>query len=112
MLTPDLKEFERLAAAGHTLVPVARTISADLQTPVSAFLSVAAGEPHAFLLESVEGGERIGRYTSLGARPYMIVSARGDEVRVERRGKTERHQASIFEVLGGLFTEHWPAPLP
>src|SRR5512140_3347844 len=111
MLTPDYPEFERLAA-GHTLVPVVRAISADLQTPVSAFLSLAAEEPHAFLLESVERGERIGRYTFLGARPYMVVSARGEEVRIERRGKTEKRKANVFEVLGKILAEHKPANLP
>src|SRR3954463_12844750 len=103
MLTPDLKEFERLAAAGHTLVPVARTISADLETPVSAFLSVAAKEPYAFLLESVEGGERIGRYTFLGARPYLVVEARDGQVTVTqmKRGrarKREKRPGTAFEV--------------
>ena len=111
MVTPDYPEFERLAAV-HTLVPVVRTISADLQTPVTAFLSVAADEPHAFLLESVERGERIGRYTFLGARPYMVVSARGEEVRIERRGKTEKQKGNVFQVVGKLLAEHRPANLP
>ena len=59
MLFPDYNEFSRLARTA-TLVPVAKTVAADLRTPVSAFLSVAADEPNAFLLESVEGGEKIG----------------------------------------------------
>ena len=54
--TPNLNEFTELART-HTLVPVTRTVAADLETPVSAFLRVAAHEPEAFLLESVEGGE-------------------------------------------------------
>ncbi|HTK94122.1 MAG TPA: hypothetical protein VL382_00675, partial [Terriglobales bacterium] len=111
MLTPDYPEFARLAA-GHTLVPVVRTISADLQTPVTAFLSVAAEEPHAFLLESVERGERIGRYTFLGARPYMVVTARGDEVTIERRGKKQKHKGIVFELVGKLLAEHQAAQLP
>src|SRR5579864_5721519 len=53
-----------------------KSVSADLLTPVSAFLAIAENEPHAFLLESVERGEQIGRYTFLGARPYMKVRAR------------------------------------
>ena len=83
MLVPEFKEFLRLAKDA-TLVPVSKPVSADLLTPVSAFLSVAEKEPHAFLLESVEGGEKVGRYTFLGARPYMRLTGRGDEVVLER----------------------------
>ncbi|HZQ90547.1 MAG TPA: anthranilate synthase component I [Terriglobales bacterium] len=125
MLRPDAKEF--LALAGDaTLVPVSKSISADLLTPVSAFLALAAGEPHAFLLESVEGGEKIGRYTFLGARPYMIVTARGEEVRIEypgnrrqaevisadaaRAGPLQRpSDAHVFRVLRDLLRQHKPA---
>ena len=73
---PEFKEFSRLARSA-TLVPVVKSVSADLLTPVSAFLAIAEKEPHAFLLESVERGEQIGRYTFLGARPYMRLRARG-----------------------------------
>ncbi len=107
-MRPDFSQFAALAKE-HTLVPVSRTITADLQTPVSAFLSVAAKEPYSFLLESVEGGEKIGRYTFLGARPYMIVRSRGTEVEVERRGRLERRKADVFEVLKDLLTSHRPA---
>ena len=62
---PTARDFKTLAKA-HSLVPVYRTITADLETPVSAFLRLAAEEPEAFLLESVEGGERVGRYTFIG----------------------------------------------
>ena len=72
---PDYKEFSRLARES-TLVPVVKSVAADLLTPVSAFLAIASNEPDAFLLESVERGEQIGRYTFLGARPYMQVQAR------------------------------------
>ena len=83
MIRPDYKEFARLSR-GATLVPVAKSISADLLTPVSAFLAVAEGEPDAFLLESVEGGEKIGRYTFLGVRPFLRLQSRGNEIRIER----------------------------
>ncbi len=76
MIRPDYKEFSRLAGDA-TLVPVVKSVSADLLTPVSAFLAIASDEPDAFLLESVERGEQIGRYTFLGARPYMQVRAEG-----------------------------------
>src|SRR5881227_3007638 len=108
MLVPDLKDFLRLAEHA-TLVPVAKTVAADLRTPVSAFLSIAADEPYAFLLESVEGGEKIGRYTFLGARPYAIVAARGNEVEVQYPNKQSARRAPPPEVLekarerGGVF---------
>ncbi len=111
MITPDYKEFSRLAA-GSTLVPVAKTIAADLLTPVAAFLSVAIDEPNAFLLESVEGGEKIGRYTFIGIRPYMIVSSSGDRVEITRGGRTQRFQGNVFATLKKLFSEHKPAVVP
>ncbi len=59
---PSAADFLKLSRV-HSLVPVYRTVTADLETPVSAFLRIAAEEPEAFLLESVEGGEHVGRYT-------------------------------------------------
>jgi anthranilate synthase component 1 len=76
------EEFEREAGRGN-MVPVVRTVLADLQTPVGAFMRVAAGRDYAFLLESVEGGERIARYSFLGADPESVVRGRGDSTRVE-----------------------------
>jgi anthranilate synthase component I len=110
MLRPDRKEFERLAQSA-TLVPVVKTVTADLQTPVSAFLSLAAEEKHAFLLESVEGGEKVGRYTFLGIRPYMVVSASDNQISVERGRKRERHEGDIFDFTAKLLKEHQPAKL-
>jgi anthranilate synthase component 1 len=111
MLFPSYPEFAALAR-GATLVPVAKTVAADLRTPVSAFLSIAAEEPNAFLLESVEGGEKVGRYTFLGARPYMTLRARGGEVTLERQGKIEKQQGSVFALLDRLLHEHKPAQAP
>ncbi len=107
-MRPDYSEFAELAK-NATLIPVARTITADLQTPVSAFLSIAGKERYSFLLESVEGGEKVGRYTFLGAKPYMIVRSRGGEVEVDRRGRLERSQGDVFKVLRELLTAHRPA---
>jgi anthranilate synthase component 1 len=111
MLFPDYKEFSRLAREA-TMIPVAKTVAADLSTPVSAFLSVAAEEPHAFLLESVEGGENVGRYTFLGARPYMILRARGEHITLEKAGRRQQIQGSVFRVLDGLLHEHKMAHVP
>src|SRR5208283_2914705 len=85
---PNFAEFKRLATHGN-VVPVYRTIVADLLSPVSAFLSLSPQHgrdanlhPHSFLLESVEGGERVGRYTFFGVDPFQIVSCRGDRITV------------------------------
>jgi len=108
MLRPEYKEFSRLAGEA-TLVPVVKSVSADLLTPVSAFLKIAAHEPDAFLLESVERGEQIGRYTFLGARPYMQVRARGGEVVVQRGKRKEKRQGSAIQVIKELLRQHRPA---
>jgi len=110
MIRPDYKEFLRLSR-GATLVPVAKSISADLLTPVSAFLAVSEGEPDAFLLESVEGGEKVGRYTFLGVRPFLRLESRGDEITIERSGvkKIERRNGNVFDVIKELLQHHRPA---
>src|SRR5579864_7402721 len=84
--TPSLREFQQLARE-YSLVPVYRTVAADLETPVSAFLRIAAEEPEAFLLESVEGGEHVGRYTFIGIEPYKKMVSRGKSIVVEEGGK-------------------------
>jgi anthranilate synthase component 1 len=71
MIQPSFQEFERLAKRGN-LIPVYDTFPADLLTPVSAYLRVAQGARYSFLLESVEGGEKIARYTFAGANPEEI----------------------------------------
>ena len=71
MIQPDFREFQRLAKQGN-LVPVYDVFSADLLTPVSAYLRIAQGARYSFLLESVEGGEKIARYTFAGAHPEEI----------------------------------------
>jgi anthranilate synthase component 1 len=65
--TPSLEQFRELAQQGN-LIPVARQILADMETPVSAFRKIDSGN-YAFLLESVEGGEQWGRYSFLGSNP-------------------------------------------
>ena len=108
MLRPDYKEFSRLARE-FTLVPVVKPVTADLLTPVSAFLAVAAKEPDAFLLESIERGEQIGRYTFLAARPYLQVRARGDDILLQRGRAREQRKGSVLAVLKELLRQHRPA---
>ncbi|MGB9203788.1 MAG: anthranilate synthase component I [Terriglobales bacterium] len=110
MIRPDYKEFARLSR-GATLVPVVKSISADLLTPVSAFLAVSDGEPDAFLLESVEGGEKIGRYTFLGVRPFLRLESRGAGIKIERGHKVDRRTGNVFDVIKELLQQHRPAAM-
>jgi anthranilate synthase component 1 len=71
MIQPSFAEFQRLAKHGN-LVPVYEVLPADLLTPVGAYLRLAQGSRYSFLLESVEGGEKIARYTFVGAEPAEI----------------------------------------
>ena len=111
MVTPDYKTFLHLSRDA-TLVPVAKTLSADLLTPVGAFLSVAAGQKYAFLLESVEGGERIGRYTFVGAQPRMVLTARGRELTIRRGSAVERTQGNVIDLLRDTLRQYHSAIVP
>ena len=111
VLLPDYKEFSRLAGSA-TLVPVVKSVSADLLTPVSAFLAIAEHEPYAFMLESVEGGEKIGRHTFLGVRPYMRMQAQGDRIELLRGNRREHKQGNPFQTLRELLHQHQPAKIP
>ena len=101
-LLPDLQQFERLARDGFNLIPVSREIAADLETPVSAFLKVERGD-YSFLLESVRGGEKWGRYTFLGCEPATVIRARANRMDVIRpgRGVEVRAITNAFEELRG-----------
>src|SRR4051794_23188776 len=83
---PSFDDFARLAA-GHTAVPVYRELTGDTLTPVSAFRRVAGDSGRAFLFESVVGGERIGRYSFLGAGPFLTLEAHDHRVTVTRPGE-------------------------
>ena len=103
-------EFRKLAA-GHTLVPVVRTISSDLLTPVAAFLKVAAKEKHCFLLESVHGGENVGRYTFIGIRPVRTFAANGNQLEVREGDRIRKYKADLFTELNTLFSTQRVATL-
>src|SRR5205807_4351640 len=108
MVRPDYKEFLRLSRDA-SLVPVVKSVTADLLTPVSAFLAIAEKEPYAFLLESNERGEQVGRYTFLGARPYMRVKARSGTVEIVRGRRRQKRRENVFQTVKGLLREHRPA---
>jgi anthranilate synthase component I len=110
-VTPTLSEFHRLARS-HDLVPICKPWTADLETPVSAFLRVAYGEPEAFLLESVEGGENVGRYTFIGIRPYKKIVAHGHQITTQTGARIETSEGDVFELLRDSLAGHISARLP
>src|SRR5258708_4142227 len=84
---PSFDDVTRLFEQGD-LVPVYRILPADLETPVSVYLKLAqAGEP-SFLLESVEGGENVARFSFLGINPAALLTAHGTEIHETRGGQT------------------------
>jgi anthranilate synthase component 1 len=101
MKQTTLEEFVDLAKRG-TFVPVVREIVADLLTPVSAFLKIAEHSDYAFLLESVEGGEHVGRYSFLGKDPFLILRGRGRDTFVERAGTTTQSEQPFIDALREL----------
>src|ERR1700757_4845605 len=107
-VSPPRKEFLRLAAT-HSLVPVYRTLTADLETPVTAFLRLAADEPECFLLESVEQGEKIGRYTFIGIRPFRKMTSHGRAIEITENGKLRRVEGNIFALWKEFLSSHKPA---
>src|SRR5262249_42886822 len=96
--------FKELARRG-TFVPVCKEIVADLVTPVSAFLKIAEHADYAFLLESVEGGEHVGRYSFLGKDPFLILRSRGGRVTVEREGRTIEAERPFIDMLRSLMAD-------
>ena len=88
-LKPTLEEFANKAREGN-LIPVYQEILADMETPVSAFLKIAGRSQNAFLLESVEQGQSVGRYSFLGADPELIFQCRGRQVTILEGGETRR----------------------
>jgi anthranilate synthase component 1 len=101
MRLTTFEQFKDLAKRG-TFVPVYKEIVADLLTPVSAFLKIAEHSDYAFLLESVEGGEHVGRYSFLGKDPFLILRARGGETTIERAGQTSASDKPFMTMLREL----------
>lgn len=110
--TPSLADFLELSRGGN-LVPVFREILADTETPVSAFLKTARGE-HAFLLESVVGGDKWGRYSFLGSEPAAVFVSRGTTITLREHGKAERTftAADPLQALRELLAGYHAVPLP
>jgi anthranilate synthase component I len=111
MIQPDFKTFSRLAQEGN-LVPVHDTYTADLLTPVGAHLRLARKARYSCLLESVEGGETIGRYTFTGVNPEEVFRARGRQCTLETRGKRIQFDGHPVEELRRLTARYKPVRVP
>ncbi|MBN2446767.1 MAG: anthranilate synthase component I, partial [Phycisphaerae bacterium] len=104
LYAPDYEHFKRLAA-GHNRVPITSTLICDDLTPVSAFARLEVGADYAFLFESVIGGEKIARYSFIGADPCLTFEAEGKLARfVDHRRATVR-EVEADDPLA-VFAEH------
>jgi anthranilate synthase component I len=109
-VTPTFQAFKRLART-YNVIPVCRQIVVDRVTPSAVYERLHAKEPYAFLLESVEGGDRLGRYSFVGQRPEATFIARDGKV-IYRHGHEERSyyaQNPLME-LKAIFGRFKPAP--
>ena len=103
-IAPSKTEFLSRTRAGN-LVPVSCELPADLETPIAVFLKLR-DQGHAFLLESVEGGERIGRYSFIGSGPTMLITSRGDQVELRQGDRRETRTADVLEVVREILGRH------
>lgn len=119
----ELATQQRARGIARFVIPVYRRLSADLVTPVSAFLRLREESRYSFLLESVEGGEKLARYSFLGKNPYRIVRAYGTDVEVEETGENgpaastlsaapSRKSRSVFSVLQAMLDEYVEVRVP
>jgi anthranilate synthase component 1 len=111
MIQPDFLEFQRLAKQGN-LIPVYDVFPADLLTPVSAYLRIAQGSRYSFLLESVEGGERIARYTFAGAHPEEVFRYANGACVLESRDRMVWEERDPVTFLRARMERFRPVRLP
>lgn len=108
---PEFEQFFKLSQQGN-FIPVYQEWVADLDTPVSAWYKVCAGQPYSFLLESVEGGEQLARYSFLGCDPLWVLEARGDRVtQTGRAGDQQVFSGNPFDILADCLTPFVPVTL-
>lgn len=112
---PTLDEFRSLADGPTNMIPVYREFAADLETPVSVYLKLLSESGPSFLLESVEGGEQLGRYSFVGVNPRGMVTLKGREVTVTTREgeevQTLSEENDILDVLRAEMSQFVPADL-
>ncbi|MES9883143.1 MAG: anthranilate synthase component I [Sedimenticola sp.] len=104
-MTPDL--FDQLAAEGHNRIPLMCEVLADLDTPLSVYLKLA-NAPNSYLLESVQGGEKWGRYSIIGLPCRTLLRVAGHEVTIETDGEVvEQHQVEDPLAFIGQFQQRY-----
>ncbi|MBI5789828.1 MAG: anthranilate synthase component I [Candidatus Schekmanbacteria bacterium] len=111
MYTPNLNEFLKLAKPG-TVIPVYREILADMDTPVSALAKIDSGR-YAYLLESVQGGEKWARYSFLGGEPALVIKWQGRQIELIKNGQREiKNVANPLDFLRQLLARYQPVQIP
>jgi anthranilate synthase component 1 len=111
MIIPTFEKFREYSKQGN-IIPVYKAVTADLLTPVLAYLKIQAENPHAFLLESIEGGEKIARYSFLGCNPYLTLSSRGDKVEIVRSGERMQRKGQLLDVMRKITERYSPVTVP
>jgi anthranilate synthase component 1 len=111
VINPDKDNFLQMASRCN-VIPVFRELNADTETPISLFKKMAGG-PESFLLESIEGGQRWGRYSFIGYRPRLVIRAWGEKVEVRHnQDEPDQLRARPFETLKDIMKAFRPATLP
>src|SRR6201993_5653521 len=111
MIQPSFVDFEKLAEQGN-LIPLYDVFSADLLTPVSAYLRLAHGARYSFLLESVEGGEKIARYTFAGANPEEVFRYANGACVMEGRDRVVWEEKDPVSFLRARIPKFRPVRVP
>ena len=108
MYFPSKKEFIKLSKSGN-LIPVCREIAADIETPVRAYKKIES--EYSFLLESVEGGEKIARHSYLGSEPLLIFKSKGNKAQIMTKGKVRKVIGNPFVILKDILKSYKSVPL-
>src|SRR5688572_27362825 len=97
----ETQNFEQFFARTESanIIPVVKTLPADLLTPLAVYLKLSNRAENSFLLESVEGGENLARFSFIGANPAMIVSGDDDKISIRKSGTEEKLETSLFLFL-------------